>query len=403
MNAAALARVGYRRVSGSEVVELHRCPWRWHLHHVRRLTRREGESKPGTVWGTAYHAAIAVLLVARVTEVGHLDRPLLLDFGSPFDAAEQAALDALTERGIEPDDVLAWRKTTRVARDVCEEAARAAEEVDAWLHAAGWRVAVLPLGPGGAMVPAVEVLLGATFTTDGVTFGGDGRADTLMHDPTGALCLVDHKTMDRWPERVPGLSADEVTGVDLRDDFQARNYVEILAANGIKVDRVLHLVRRASVPKPPPIVYKPDDKRHGPSRAKDLDTSPDLYRAAVIGCGKNPEDYAAEIERAGLVRWQAWATVEIAPAAQRRTLPIVRDAVQRMNAYASLASEDVPRHPVAGRHPGSCMRCPDRQLCVLEQRNAPRLDVDLEVEGRYVTATDRYPVDVSVDTGDLDD
>lgn len=406
MNAAALTRAGFRRVSGSEVVELHRCPWRWHLHHVRRLTRREGEAKPGTVWGTAYHAAVAVLLAARVTEVGDPDRPLLLDFASPFDAAEQAALDALAARGIEPDDVLAWRKTTRIARDVCEEAARAAEEVDAWLHAAGWRVAVLPLGAGGAMVPAIECLLGATFTVDGVTFGGDGRSDALMHDPQGRLCLVDHKTVDRWPEKSgASLMGDEVGGgIDLRDDFQARNYLEILGAMGIRVERVLHLVRRATVPKPPPFAYAVTDKRHGPSRAKDVETTPDLYRAAVIACGKDPADYAVEIERAAFVRWQAWATVDIHPAARRRTLPIVRDAVERMDAYAPRDSEDVPRHPVAGKHPGSCARCPDRELCILEGRGEDsRLDAILEVEGRYVTATDRYPSDTHVDLGDPND
>ena len=388
-----------RRVNGSSVGTLHRCPWQWHLREVRKLQRREGEAKPGTVWGTAYHAAIAALLSERALR----EHPETL--GSfhrgphHFDAAQAA----LAERGIAPEDELAWRKTVRVAADVCEEAAAAAEEVDAWLAAAGWRVAVVPLGLGGAMVPAVELRLGADFTAGGVAFGGDGRCDTLLVDPRGRLCLVDHKTVDRWPEGAgDALLRDEVSGVDLRDDFQARFYLDMLEARGIRVDRVLHLVRRATVPRPPPLVYKPSDKRHGPSRAKDVETTPDLYRAAVIECGKDPEDYAAEIAAAGLVRWQAWATVEINAHARRLTLPVVAAAVQRMDAYSRMAADDVPRHHVAGRHPGSCARCPDRELCVAEARGA-RLDADLEIEGRYVIATDRYPDATHVDLETADE
>jgi len=385
-------------MSGSEVADLHRCPWRWHLRHVRKLARREGEAKPGTIWGTCYHAAIGVLLAERCLrespEVrGNFHR-------GPHHA--DAALAAMAERGIQTTDGLAWRGTERLAADVAEQATAAAEAVDAWLAAAGWRVAVVPLGPGGAPVPGVERRLSVDLPELGV--GIDGRVDALLTDPQGRLAWVDHKTVDRWPERGEHLRRDEVAGpgVDLRDDLQARVYDVALNALGLRPARWLHLMRRATTPRPPPISYadKPAHKLHGPSRAKDVETTPELYAAAVAACGKDPAEYAVEIDRAALTRWQAWASVDLHPEARRRTLPILVDAAARAASYLDRDAADVPRHHVAGRHPGSCARCPDRELCVAEERGLT-LDAELEIVGRYGPAPDRYPDETHLE-GDPD-
>lgn len=394
MNAAALvvARAPLRRLSRSELATLHRCPWRWHLRHVRRLERsREGDAKPQTVWGTCYHAAIADLLTASANA----------DRGSHHLTPDPtgATLMALAAKGIDPDDDLLHKGVARRAGDIAAEAARAASDVVAWLRAAGWRVAWITID--GREVPAVELQIGADL--DGV--GVDGRFDCLLISPDGALCLVDHKTLAQWPEAAgDALQRDEVGGVDLRDDLQARMYVLALESMGVKVDRVLHLIRRACVPAPPPIVYKPTDRRYGPSRAKNVETTPDLYLAAVVECGKDPADYVEEIARAGSTRWQAWATVQIHPEAQRRTLPILQDAARLADTYAAMSPDDVPRHHVPGgrNRTDSCARCPDRDLCVFEERGLT-FDAEEEIVGRYVTAEPRYaaPVD-DIETAEED-
>jgi hypothetical protein len=434
VSAAGLVRAP-RRLSRSEIGTLHRCPWRWHLRHVRRLERScESDAKPQTVWGTCYHAAIAALLVTWARgphytildtsgfdsggcggphDLGSMERSLAawadLD---PWETEERglhvaevtpdvAAVVALLDKGIDPDDELAHKGVVRRAGDIAAEAAQAAVEVADWLEAEGWRVAWVTIG--GREVPAVELQIGAKF--DGV--GVDGRFDCILISPAGDLVLVDHKTLAQWPETAgDALARDEVGGVDLRDDLQARMYVLALEAMGIRVARVLHLIRRATIAKPPPIVYKPTDKRHGPSRAKDVETTPDLYRAAVIECGKDPADYAEEIARAGSTRWHAWATVSIHPTAQRRTLPILQDAARLADAYAAMAPDDVPRHHVPGgrNRTDSCARCPDRDLCIAEDRGLESDALD-EIMGRYTNAAPRYAPadsDIEPDTAEED-
>lgn len=384
MSAAGLRKA--RRMSHSEIVLLHRCPWRWHLRHVRKVERnRQGDAKPATVWGSCYHAAIAALLFSLALR----QRPDLDDPTWMRTDPLEAALAELASKEIDPSDLLAHKGVQRIAGDIAEEAAEAAEQVAAWLEATGWRVAWVRLGGRGSLLPALELRVSVDLEAERV--GIDGRVDAILIDPAGRVCLVDHKTVARWPERAGQvLARDEVAGVDLRDELQARMYATALRELGVRIDRAAHLMRRATIAKPPPIVYKPTDKRYGPSRAKDVETTPELYRAAVLGVDKDPDAYAEEIEHAARTRWHAWASIDLHPVALRRTLPILRDASTRAAAYALADAEDVPRHHVAGRHAGTCSRCPDRDLCVAEER-ASKVDAELELVGRYAPAPDRYP------------
>lgn len=387
------------RLNSSGVADLHRCPWRWHLRTVRKLARPDGQGKPGTLWGTLYHAAIASALSARALS----QRPELaasLAAGAwvlPPPPAE-AALAELAARGIDEDDGILLRRGERRAGDLAAEAAAAAASTEEWLAARGWRPAAWD-GPAGP-VPAIELRLAADL---GGGLALDGRIDALLLDPDGRPAHVDHKSVDRWPERTgEALLAEEVGGgIDLRDDLQARIYRTMLGALGREPARTLHLIRRAAVPGPPPIAYadKPTHKLHGPSRSKEVESTPELYRAAVIAAGKDPADYADEIARQAGVRWQGWATVEIDPEAKRRTLPILREAAARAADYASRPADEVPRHHVAGRHPHSCARCPDRELCVLEERGRG-VDAAEEIAGRYAPAPDRYPDATHTEIGD---
>lgn len=381
MSAAGLRKA--RRMSHSEVALLHRCPWRWHLRHVRKVERnRQGDAKPATVWGSCYHAAIAALLFSLALR----QRPDLDDPTWCQTDPLEAALAELASKEIDPSDLLAHKGVQRIAGEIAEEATEAAEQVARWLESTGWIVAWVSIR-GGPLQPALELRVGVDLERTGI----DGRVDAILIDPVGRWCLVDHKTVARWPERAGQvLSRDEVAGVDLRDDLQARMYATALRELGVRIDRAAHLMRRATIARPPPIVYKASDRRHGPSRAKDVETTPELYRAAVLGVGKDLEAYAEEIEHAARTRWHAWASIELHPVALRRTLPILRDASARADAYALADAEEVPRYHVTGRHAGTCSRCPDRDLCVAEER-AVKVDAELELVGRYAPAPDRYP------------
>jgi hypothetical protein len=224
----------------------------------------------------------------------------------------------------------------------------------------------------------------------------------LVHRDTGVVRVVDHKTTSSWPEDLgdaPAPGADLV-GLDLRDDLQVRLYVWALAraledadamavARGVQLRRKPapiieggHLVRRASVGEEPPVL-----KRGSLSRAQTIEATEEQWLRAIRRHGLRVEDYEAELARARLIRWHAWAPCEFTP----RSLELARrealQAAEDVARYGALEADDVPRFRLPGRWQPSrpqkwsglapktgaeafawsaCAACDHRDLCVAE-------------------------------------
>lgn len=385
------------RLSYSQILRLRRCGWAWHARHVRRLVplRRR---RPPPVWGDAYHAAAAAVWRSRALlewlglwgddayplDDGHADALLRLheidEFGLDVEAlaaeVSQAAVEAC--RSVGPEWQVLWLDDEPVVE----------------------RRLVTPLGEvDGVPVELVTVLDLA-----------------LVRHSDGRVRVVDHKTTTAWPERVgDALRPDEDLDLDLRDDLQIRLYV-IALAGALRFDEGAcspcggwggggpnngdcgvcggtgfapciegaHLVRRAHVGTEPPVV------RGGRlSRAEAIEATPEQWLTAIRRHHLRVEDYEAELARARLLRWQAWAPVQFTPQSLEQARREVLWAAVEVARLSEREADDVPRSHLPGRwmpfRPGrwsgavpkdsaecfawsACAACDWRELCVAEQQ-----------------------------------
>ena len=388
------------RLSYTQIQRLRRCPWAWHARHVRGLVplRRR---RPPPAWGDAYHAAAAAVWRWRAVaeQSGHwLDgRDMPTTLGLADAAAKLATMDLV---GVD-EEALA-REAAQAAVEVC--ASVGPEWRVLWLDGA-------PVVEREITVPIGRVVCPKCHGHNCPHCGGSGMIEVdllcvldlaLVHRDTGVVRVVDHKTTSSWPEDLgdaPAPGADLV-GLDLRDDLQVRLYVWALrqaledadamaVARGVQLRRkpapVIeggHLVRRASVGEEPPVL-----KRGSLSRAQTIEATEEQWLRAIRRHGLRVEDYEAELARARLIRWHAWAPCEFTP----RSLELARrealQAAEDVARYGALEADDVPRFRLPGRWQPSrpqkwsglapktgaevfawsaCAACDHRDLCVAE-------------------------------------
>lgn len=358
------------RVSYSKGLRVQRCKYAFALGHNRRLHRIQPR-RPPPLWGNGYHAAAAEVWRHRAERerVGRWSDRVRLG----ADRGVAAAVAELTEHAGPGVDV------ESLARD-CAQAAR---EVCEWVGPE-WSVSWLDGEP--VVERHLERVIGSV---NGRLVILEGVLDlTLTHARRlGRVRVTDHKTTSSWPERAgEALPGEDLQGLDLRDDLQTRIYAALLGGITERVQlEAAHLVRRAEVGRPPPMLKR----GRALSRAQSVTATPAQWREALEREGLHPEDYQAELSRARLVRWQAWAPCDLTPqsidSACKWALSVAAeiDQIER----AGLDLEQITRSPQPGRwfpgrdwgglHPSSeaesfalsgCPACDFRELCIARER-----------------------------------
>jgi hypothetical protein len=434
MSTAALNRAArVIRLSYSQILRLRRCPWAWHARHVRELVPLTRRRAP-PAWGDAYHAAAAEVWCARarLEQSGHwLDGR---------DLSESTGLLAATVR-LQELDVPGLD-----AEALAAEAAQAAVEVCRFVGPE-WRVLWLggePVVERHLVVPVGEVSGPERVCEQCDGDGLESRNSTchrcrgsgmstdlpvelvavldlaLVHRETGVVRVVDHKSTSSWPEQTgDALHLTDDLDMDLRDDLQVRLYVlalrhalaaqrrtareeadrcarfggDIAQTSPLVIDATLlalapmegaHLVRRASVGTEPPRL-----KRGSLSRAQNVEATEEQWRRAIRRAGLREEDYEAELARARLTRWHAWAPVDFNARSLEQARREVLWAAEEVARFRDRNADDVPRHHRPGRwqpsrpqkwaglHPktgaeahhwDACQACDHRELCEAELR-----------------------------------
>lgn len=394
------------RVNYSGILRQQRCRWAGHAHRVRRL-RVIQPRRPPPLWGNGYHAAAAMCWSIRAAA----EKATMWD-ATAFQPSDgyYPALHAIAEQAGPGVDV------EQLARDCAQAAREACMSVGP-----EWRVMWLDGEP--VVERKLERDLGLVETSVGwrrVVL--DGVLDLGLVRRDGRQRVVDHKTTSSWPER-PG-EADvgaELRGVDLRDDLQTRIYAALLQTHlppsGERDVRVpttkghidvtipiparveaYHLVRRAEVGRLPPRL-----KRGGLSRAQSVVATEAQWYEAIAAEGQSVDEYRAELARARLVRWQAWAPCEATQATIDSAIRLACEVARQVAEDEQRDPSEIMRSPQSGRwypgrdfgglHPSSdaeafalsgCPACDFRDLCVAEERGdhqaaALTLAADFEV------------------------
>lgn len=379
------------RVSYSGILREQRCRWAAHAHRVRRL-RVIQPRRPPPLWGNGYHAAAAEVWTVRahLEQSGHwLDGR---DFGT--NQGFSAALAAIEEQAGPGVNV------EQFARD-CAQAAREA------CVSVGPEWSVMWLDGEPVVERKLEHDLGLVETAVGwrrVVL--EGVIDLGLVHRDERRRVTDHKTTSSWPER-PGETdvGAELRGVDLRDDLQTRIYAALLQAHlppsGERVVRAptigghldvtipipakveaYHLVRRAEVGRTPPRL-----KRGGLSRAQSVVATEEQWHEAIAAEGQSVDEYRAELARARLVRWQAWAPCDATQATIDSAVRLAVEVGRQIAEDEERDPSEIMRSPQPGRwypgrdfgglHPSSdaeaftlsgCPACDFRDLCVAEER-----------------------------------
>lgn len=406
MTDASYDEIPVVRVNYSKILRHQRCHWAAHAHGVRRL-RVLQPRRPPPLWGNGYHAAAATCWRVRAKlETENFWAAGRLSEADGFEAAH----DAIAEQAGPGVDV------EQLARDCAQAAREACVAV-----APEWRVMWLDGEP--VVERKLERDLGLEETAVGwrrVVL--DGVLDLGLVHRDGRQRVVDHKTTSSWPER-PGETdvGAELRGVDLRDDLQTRIYAALLQGHlppsGERTVRVAtmaghldievptpakveayHLVRRAEVGRPPSRL-----KRGGLSRAQSVVATESQWLAAIEEEGQSVDEYRAELARARLVRWQAWAPCEATQATIDSAVRLAVEVARQIAEDEERDPSEIMRSPQPGRwypgrdfgglHPSSeaeafalsgCPACDFRDLCIAEERGdhdaaALHLAADFEV------------------------
>lgn len=395
-------------VSYSGILREQRCRWAGHAHRARRL-RVIQPRRPPPLWGNGYHAAAAEVwsLRAEFERSGHWRDGR--DLGQAVGLASAAA--AVEEQAGPGVDV------EQMARDCAQAAREACVSVGS-----EWRVMWLDGEP--VVERKLERDLGLIETAVGwrrVVL--EGVLDLGLDHRDGRRRVTDHKTTSSWPERSGETDVGaELRGVDLRDDLQTRIYAALLqghlppdgertlqvpTAGGQHINMAVpipakveayHLVRRAEVGRPPPRL-----KRGGLSRAQAVIATEAQWYEAIATEGQSVDEYRAELARARLVRWQAWAPCDTTQATIDSAVRLALEIGRQIAEDEERDPSEIMRSPQPGRwypgrdfgglHPSSdaeafalsgCPACDFRDLCIAEERGdhtaaALHLAADFEV------------------------
>lgn len=357
------------RVSYSKGLRVQRCQYAFALGHNLRLHRIQPR-RPPPLWGNGYHAAAAEVWKARAHEEAGLCE---VPWAERQELAQRAASRVLVEQagpGIDVESLA--RDCAQAAREVCE-----------WVGPE-WEVCWLDGEPvvERHLEREIGTINGRQVILEGVLDLGLVHARQL-----GRVRVTDHKTTSSWPERAgEALPGEDLQGLDLRDDLQTRVYGALLGGVSERVQiEAAHLVRRADVGRPPAKLQR----GRGLSRAQSVTATEAQWRDALEREGLDPDEYQAELARARLVRWQAWAPCDLTPtsidSACKWALSVAAeiDRIER----AGLDLEQITRSPQPGRwfpgrdwgglHPSSeaesfalsgCPACDYREVCLARER-----------------------------------
>jgi len=202
-----------------------------------------------------------------------------------------------------------------------------------------------------------------------------GRVDMVVRKPDGSLWVVEHKTV--------GVK-DSQYFRRLETDFQVRAYVWAVSRFlGIEVRGILYNVLRSKLPVEPEIL-----KNGSISKRANIDSTAEVFEAALARTGSNPADYADILER---------LHAEGNTFFMRRDLEIPPEDLSRWALEMYHITKDLRRSKVVYRNPTACSLhggCEYRDLC------SGLLPAD-EVSTRYRTLVSKHPELSDVDLESL--
>jgi len=202
-----------------------------------------------------------------------------------------------------------------------------------------------------------------------------GRVDMVVRKPDGSLWGVEHKTLG---------TKDAQYFRRLETDFQVRAYVWAVSRFlGVEVRGILYNVLRSKLPVEPEIL-----KNGSISKRSNIDSTAEVFEAALARTGSNPVDYAEILER---------LRTEGNTFFMRREMEIPPEDLSRWALEMYHITRDLRRSKVVYRNPTACSLhggCEYRDLC------SGLLPAD-EVSTRYRTLVSKHPELSDVDLESL--
>jgi len=202
-----------------------------------------------------------------------------------------------------------------------------------------------------------------------------GRVDMVVRRPDGSIWVVEHKTV--------GVK-DAQYFRRLETDFQIRAYVWAVSRFlGLPVKGVLYNVLRAKLPVEPEIL-----KNGSISKRANIDTTLEVFEAALARTNCNPADYADIIEH---------LRTEDNSFFMRREMEIAPEDLRRWLLEMYHVTRDLRRSQFIYRNPTACSLhggCEYRDVC------SGLLPAD-EVSTRYRTLVTKHPELSDVDLESL--